>query len=154
MDGSTLKETQLSSFNNTSKQECEACRTEDECCSFTWSPTWRSCSLSSECEPSGPAHGDFFVCEKDYLKDVTQVTPSVVYKPGSDVASLATTSSLTIEVYCCNSDGSSAAISFYDKHTVRTCGNGVSCENICVTSQNFPVVSSGGQAMIYLNVCL
>ena len=146
MDGSTPVEKQISSTPNTTKLECEAlCRAENECCSFAWSPTQRSCDLSSECEPTGPSTGDFIVCEKDYIRNVTPsvIAPNVSHTPGSEVATQATNSSLTIEVYCCNSDGSGTDISFYHDDTVRTCGNGVSCVDICVTSQNITVVPSG-----------
>ena len=147
MDGSTPEVNQLSSSRNTSKQECkDLCRAEDECCSFAWSPTWRTCYLSPECDPTGPAHGDFFFCQKDYFEGEIPAYPnSTVFTiPGNDiVAGRASNSSQTTEVYCCNSDGSSKDISFYNKHTVRTCGAGVSCVDICVSTQNISVVSSG-----------
>jgi hypothetical protein len=153
VDGNTPKEKELNSTTEITKLECKRlCDVLPKCCSIEWSPNGE-CNLSPECEPTDSAHDGQFFCQKDAI-DITWFIPNknktvLIHKGNaSEVEHIITNSNTTTEVYCCNSGGaeSNTEISFTSSYTVRTCGNGVSCENICVTSQasqNITVVASG-----------
>ena len=170
MDGSTAAEKLLGSTNDTSKEECEAaCRSDENCCSFAWSPTWRTCQLSPECFPTGPAHGDFIFCRNKYFifkpvsvplpgdGDAIAVNVTAVSEPAkAEIVEAFSNSTQTIEVLCCSvaRDGGSAFLLTVNGVAVRTCGNNVSCADICDGPNDQKVTTSDSEDSGKTNICV
>ena len=133
------------------------CSRNKACCSFQWSPTNLLCKLNSNCDPEEDRNGDYFYCVKEYRKDIFTpvqlpsggVAPNVTSISGQilkDMIEALKNNTRTIDVYCCSVDSSGHAVLLTeDGVSIRNCGNGESCENICnfENDQNITSEDSG-----------
>ena len=61
---------QLASITSTMPGCAEECTKAGCCCSFEFSHTDNMCNLNTDCQPSAPAHQDYYFCVKENAKGV------------------------------------------------------------------------------------